>query len=144
MAGSPIHKSVPALVALAEQMAEHGHDREAPMREIFARLGDRWSMLIMLILKTGTYRHVALKRMIGELGSEGGISQRMLTLRLRGLERDGLVAHYERPSKSPHVEYALTDLGRELLAEVERLMDWIRAHGASIRAAREAFDARED
>lgn len=139
-----IYRDVPELVVLAAQMAEYGHDRDDPMREIFARLGDRWSMLILLVLRTGTYRHAALKRLIGELGAEGKISQRMLTLRLRGLERDGLVAHFERPSKAPHVDYALTDLGRALLVEIDRLMGWIRAHDAAIREARRAFDTRED
>ena len=138
------YRHVPELVALAAQMAEDGRDRDDPMREIFARLGDRWSMLILLILRTGTYRHAAIKRLIGELGAEGGISQRMLTLRLRGLERDGLVSHVQRPSKAPHVEYALTDLGRALLPEIDRMMGWIRARSDAIREARHRFDAAQE
>jgi len=135
---------VPGLAALAEAMARDGNQRDDPMREIFARLGDRWSMLILLVLRTGTYRHAALKRLIGTLGAEGGISQRMLTLRLRGLERDGLVRQTQLPSKAPHVEYDLTPLGHELLAQVDGLMEWIRGRGAEIHAAREAFDAAEE
>lgn len=134
---------VPGLAALAEAMARDGNQREDPMREIFARLGDRWSMLILLVLRTGTYRHAALKRLIGELGAEGRISQRMLTLRLRGLERDGLVRQTQLPSKAPHVEYDLTPLGNELLAQVDRLMEWIRGHGTEIAKSREDFDRRQ-
>jgi DNA-binding HxlR family transcriptional regulator len=134
---------VPGLAALAEAMARDGNQRDDPMREIFARLGDRWSMLILLVLRTGTYRHAALKRLIGELGAEGRISQRMLTLRLRGLERDGLVRQTQRPSKAPHVEYDLTPLGQELLAQVDRLMEWIRGHGNEIARSREDFDRRQ-
>ena len=134
---------VPGLAALAEAMARDGNQRDDPMREIFARLGDRWSMLILLILRTGTYRHAAIKRLIGEMGAEGGISQRMLTLRLRGLERDGLVSHVQHPSKAPHVDYALTDLGRELLPEIDRMMGWIRANSDAIRDARHRFDAAQ-
>jgi len=133
---------VPGLAALAEAMARDGHQRDDPMREIFARLGDRWSMLILLVLRTGTYRHAALKRLIGALGAEGRISQRMLTLRLRGLERDGLVRQTQLPSKAPHVEYDLTPLGQELLAEVDRLMEWIRGRGSEIAQSRAAFDLR--
>jgi DNA-binding HxlR family transcriptional regulator len=135
---------VPGLAALAEAMARDGNQRDDPMREIFARLGDRWSMLILLVLRTGTYRHAALKRVIGALGAEGGISQRMLTLRLRGLERDGLVRQTQIPSKSPHVEYDLTALGHELLDQVDRLMEWIRGRNPEIRQARAAFDAAEE
>lgn len=135
---------VPGLAALAEAMARDGNQRDDPMREIFARLGDRWSMLILLVLRTGTYRHAALKRLIGELGAEGGISQRMLTLRLRGLERDGLVRQTQLPSKAPHVEYDLTPLGHELLVQVDALMEWIRGRSGQIHAARQAFDAAEE
>ncbi len=134
---------VPGLAALAEAMARDGNQRDDPMREIFARLGDRWSMLILLVLRTGTYRHAALKRLIGALGAEGKISQRMLTLRLRGLERDGMVRQTQLPSKAPHVEYDLTPLGRELLGQVDRLMEWIRGHGPEIAVSREAFDRRQ-
>jgi DNA-binding HxlR family transcriptional regulator len=140
----PAWKQVPGLAALAEAMARDGHRRDDPMREIFARLGDRWSMLILLVLRTGTYRHAALKRLIGGLGAEGKISQRMLTLRLRGLERDGLVRQTHIPSKAPHVEYDLTPLGQELLAQVDRLMDWIRGHGDAIAQSRQAFDRRQN
>jgi DNA-binding HxlR family transcriptional regulator len=133
---------VPALAALAEAMARDGKQRDDPMREVFARLGDRWSMLILLVLRTGTYRHAALKRVIGALGAEGKISQRMLTLRLRGLERDGLVRQTQLPSKAPHVEYDLTPLGHELLVQVDRLMEWIRGRGSEIAQSRVDFDRR--
>jgi len=139
----PAWKQVPGLVALVDEMARDGRERDDPMREIFARLGDRWSMLILLVLRTGTYRHAALKRLIGELGAEGKISQRMLTLRLRGLERDGLVRQTQIPSKAPHVEYDLTRLGHDLLAQTDALMGWIRAHGDQIAESRRAFDRRQ-
>jgi DNA-binding HxlR family transcriptional regulator len=135
-----VWRQVPQLTMLAAQMASDGHQRDDPMREIFARLGDRWSMLILLVLRSGTYRHAQLRRMVGALGSEGRISQRMLTLRLRDLERNGLVCHRQLPSKAPHVEYALSELGCSLLAEVEQLMGWIRRNSSAIRLARLQFD----
>src|SRR5215813_13995562 len=85
---------------------------------ILARVGDKWSVLIIMRLGEGSRRFNEIKRMIG------GISQRMLTLTLRNLERDGLVKRTVTPSIPPRVDYALTDLGRDLLSPVKSLGEW--------------------
>ncbi|GAB4356727.1 MAG: hypothetical protein Kow0026_16630 [Oricola sp.] len=129
----------PRLAGLAELRAQMGDPppaRDAPVREVMARLGDNWSALILKVLATGTYRHATLKRVISGLSSEGDISQRMLTLRLRALERDGFVVRREQPTVPPRVDYALTPLGVALSAELDRMIRWIEGHEAEILAAR--------
>ncbi|MFZ0609600.1 MAG: helix-turn-helix domain-containing protein, partial [Xanthobacteraceae bacterium] len=86
--------------------------------DILARVGDKWSVLVVTRLGPGSLRFNELRRAIG------GISQRMLTLTLRGLERDGLVTRTVTPSVPPRVDYALTALGRDLLQPVSALGDW--------------------
>ena len=120
-------------------MGSPGPDRDAPVREVMARLGDNWSALILKVLATGTYRHATLKRVISALSAEGDISQRMLTLRLRALERDGFVRRTEHPSVPPRVDYALTPMGQGLAGEFDRILGWIEAHHTRIEAARAAF-----
>lgn len=127
------------ITALAEEMDLYGKDRDAPMREIFARLGDRWSLLILLLLRLTPARHGELRKLIAALSAEGAISQRMLTLRLRALERDGLVKRAVSLDVPPQVTYSLTVLGAELLGHVDPLMQWVRDRGADIAAARSAF-----
>ncbi len=101
---------------------------------VLNRVGDKWSMLIVMILADGSKRFSELKRAID------GISQRMLTLSLRGLERDGLVTRTVTPTIPPRVDYELTELGRSLREPVKALGDWAIAHIACIRAAQERFD----
>jgi DNA-binding HxlR family transcriptional regulator len=104
--------------------------------QVLARVGEKWSVLIIMMLSGGPRRFSDLKRTIG------GISQRMLTLCLRGLERDGLVRRTVYPVVPPRVEYALTPLGRSLREPVFALGTWARNHIAEIDAARAAFDRR--
>jgi len=104
---------------------------------ILARIGDKWSVLIIARLGEGPRRFNEIKRMIG------GISQRMLTLTLRNLERDGLVSRTVTPTVPPRVDYALTDLGRDLLIPVTGLSQWAIRHQPCIMAARAQFDASE-
>ncbi|MFC7538048.1 winged helix-turn-helix transcriptional regulator [Sphingomonas sp. GCM10030256] len=104
---------------------------------VLNRVGDKWSMLIVMILANGPRRFNELKREID------GISQRMLTLALRGLERDGLVSRSVEASIPPKVTYALTELGVSLREPVRALGDWAIAHIACIRAAQQRFDSRE-
>lgn len=101
---------------------------------ILGRIGDKWSVLIISRLGDGPRRFNEIKRMIG------GISQRMLTLTLRNLERDGLVSRTVTPTVPPRVDYALTDLGRDLLAPVQALGAWAIEHTPCIEAARARFD----
>jgi len=102
---------------------------------VLARVGDKWSVLIVVLLGDGPRRFSELKRAID------GISQRMLTLTLRGLERDGLVTRTVFPTIPPRVDYALTDLGRSLWPPVQALGEWAHANNATINAARARYDA---
>ncbi len=103
--------------------------------DVLARVGDKWSVLVVSRLGAGSMRFNELRRSIG------GISQRMLTLTLRGLERDGLVTRTVFPTIPPRVDYALTPLGRDLLDPVSALGEWATRNQAKIARAREKFDA---
>lgn len=105
---------------------------------VLARIGDKWSVLVVMTLKDGPRRFNELRRIIG------GISQRMLTFTLRGLERDGLVTRTVFPTIPPRVAYALTDLGRSLEVPVMALGTWAFAHQAEIQQARARFDGGAD
>jgi DNA-binding HxlR family transcriptional regulator len=111
----------------------HSNDCRA-VSGILQRIGDKWSVLIISRLGDGPRRFNEIKRMIG------GISQRMLTLTLRNLERDGLVSRTVTPTVPPRVDYALTDLGRDLLVPVAALGEWAIQHTSCIEAARARFD----
>lgn len=128
------------LSALAKEIAEVGHDRDDPVREIMARLGDRWSALLLSVLLTGSYRHAALRRVISVVSAEKAISQRMLTLRLRSLERDGLVQRFTVHVVPPTVTYSLTPLGRDLANRLKEMIGWVKRHEAEIIQARAAFE----
>jgi DNA-binding HxlR family transcriptional regulator len=104
--------------------------------EVLSRVGDKWSVLVVTKLGSGTKRFNELRRDIG------GISQRMLTLTLRGLERDGLVTRKIIPSSPLGVEYELTALGRDLLQPVSALGAWALRNQAKIQQARARFDSR--
>src|ERR671936_1391956 len=105
--------------------------------EVLARVGDKWSMLVVVMLGDGPRRFNELRRSIG------GISQRMLTLTLRALERDGLVTRTVFPTIPPRVDYELTRLGHSLLDPVSSLSLWARQNRSAIEAARRQFDAAE-
>lgn len=109
-----------------------------PITDILTRVGDKWSVMVVMLLGNGTKRFNEMRRVIG------GISQRMLTLTLRGLERDGLVTRTVFPTVPPRVDYALTDLGRSLLIPISALGAWAYGHRDAIDAARLAFDARAE
>ena len=102
--------------------------------DVLARVGDKWSVLVVTRLGGGPVRFNELRRSIG------GISQRMLTLTLRGLERDGLITRTIFPTIPPRVEYALTALGRDLLQPVSGLSEWALRNQGKIARAREQFD----
>ena len=103
---------------------------------VLGRVGDKWSVLIISRLGDGTCRFNELKRMIG------GISQRKLTLTLRGLERDGLVTRTVFPTVPPRVEYELTALGHSLREPVDALAQWALEHQPEIAAANRLYDQR--
>lgn len=101
---------------------------------VLARVGDKWSVLVVMFLADGPKRFNELKRLIG------GVSQRMLTLTLRGLERDGLVTRTVTPSIPPRVDYELTDLGRSLKQHAVALAGWANENQPAIEGARRRFD----
>jgi DNA-binding HxlR family transcriptional regulator len=103
--------------------------------EVLARVGDKWTVLVVSTLGAGPKRFNELRRGLGS------ISQRMLTLTLRALERDGLVTRTVFPTIPPRVDYALTRLGRSLLEPVSALGLWARQNRSSITDARRRFDA---
>jgi DNA-binding HxlR family transcriptional regulator len=102
--------------------------------DVLARVGDKWSVLVVTRLGERAMRFNELRRSIG------GISQRMLTLTLRGLERDGLVTRTVFPTIPPRVDYALTPLGQDLLQPVSALGAWALRNQPKIARAREQFD----
>jgi DNA-binding HxlR family transcriptional regulator len=104
--------------------------------QVLARVGDKWSILVVMILREGPRRFNDIKRTVE------GISQQMLTRTLRGLERDGMISHTVFPTNPPQVEYALTILGRSLSDPVLALGHWAHDNMAAIDIARAAFDAR--
>jgi len=106
------------------------------VREVLNRVGDKWSVFIVGLLQGGPKRFGELKRAIE------GISQRMLTLTLRGLERDGLVIRTQYPTIPPRVDYALTALGKTLLEPVNALASWSEKHRYDIQGARDRFDGK--
>lgn len=108
------------------------------VREVLNRVGDKWSVLIVVLLDRGPVRFNALRR------SVEGISQRMLTLTLRGLERDGIVTRTVEPTTPPSVEYALTSLGRSLLKPIGALATWARENRVAVSQARATFTQRHD
>ncbi|GGR64452.1 transcriptional regulator [Micromonospora fulviviridis] len=111
-------------------------NRNCGSRKVLDRIGDRWSVLVVLTLADGDKRY-------GELAERvDGISQKMLTQTLRGLERDGIVTRTVHASVPPRVDYALTDLGRSLLDLVAGLEAWATTHLAEVEAARARYDAR--
>jgi DNA-binding HxlR family transcriptional regulator len=113
--------------------------RKDPCRysEVLGRVGDKWSLQVIFCLGGGTRRFTDLKRNID------GISQRMLTVTLRGLERDGIITRTMYPVMPPRVDYALTPMGDTLLEAASPLIRWAHAYLDGIESARAAYDARE-
>jgi DNA-binding HxlR family transcriptional regulator len=107
---------------------------DCPAREILDRVGDKWSVLVIVLLGQRTHRFNELHRAVE------GISQRMLTLTVRALERDGLVSRTVYATVPARVDYELTELGRTLLVPLGALYDWANTYRDDIQAARERYD----
>ncbi|MBE9098273.1 winged helix-turn-helix transcriptional regulator [Vacuolonema iberomarrocanum] len=127
--------------AAVEKMQQTHRDWEeadyagpCPVRDVLDRIGDRWSVMVVLRLSGGPIRFRALLR------SVDGISQRMLTTTLRALERDGLVDRTVFDTRPPAVEYSLTPLGESLLDPLSLLAEWAMDHHEQILKARKNFD----
>ena len=125
--------------AAMEQDAVHvetGRVDTCRARDVLDRIGDKWSVYVISLLGEGPRRFTDLQRTID------GISQRMLTVTLRGLERDGIVTRKVYPVVPPRVEYDLTPSGHTLLDTVRQLIVWADEHTGDIDAARVRYDAR--
>jgi DNA-binding HxlR family transcriptional regulator len=115
----------------------HSDEECVSINEVLNRVGDKWSLQVISRLGERTLRFSELKRSID------GISQRMLTLTLRQLERDGLVMRTVYATVPPKVEYTLSDFGRTILIPVTELANWALTYRLEIQAARDAFDSRQ-
>lgn len=118
------------------ELSDLDHAAACKARQVLDRIGDKWSLAVIHQIGTSTKRFTQLLRDIH------GISQRMLTVTLRGLERDGLVRRTVHPVVPPRVDYELTPMGQTLLRTICPLMDWAYQHSDQIDRARAAYDAR--
>jgi len=130
----------PHIVSLIKGMAEHGAAATDPIREFSSLLGEQWSVLLLLLLRDGPFRYSVLHRLVGVVTDAGPISQRILTLKMRGLERNGLVARKVTPSAPPRVDYQLTPLGERFLEQTGKFAEWVISETPNINTARRAFD----
>jgi DNA-binding HxlR family transcriptional regulator len=120
-----------------KHQAEMDPKVEALVREIIARVADKWTMLVLEVLEEhGVVRFTRLGELVG------GVSQKMLTKTVRQMERDGLVTRTVHPVIPPRVEYELTGLGRSLSEAFCGVWIWAEKHGAEVERAREAFEGR--
>ncbi len=127
--GGPADTRAAAVLAVRD-------DATCRVREILDRVGDKWTLAVVSELGRGSHRFTELRRAVP------GISQRMLTSTLRGLERDGLVRRTVHPVVPPRVDYELTELGRTLLDTAWALMSWALEHLDQIDDARREYDGR--
>jgi DNA-binding HxlR family transcriptional regulator len=106
-----------------------------PSREILRHITSQWGVLVLVALKSGTYRFSELRRKVG------GVSEKMLAQTLQSLESDGFVIRTSYPVVPPHVEYSLSEMGVDVAAQVERLADWIEENLPHIMAQRQSRQA---
>ncbi|MFV5516891.1 winged helix-turn-helix transcriptional regulator [Acinetobacter gerneri] len=118
-----------------------GNDPQSPVRETLNRIGDRWTPLILMTLRSGVMRYSQLLKEMNSM-ADTPVSQRILTLKLRASERDGFVSRKVIPTIPPQVEYTLTPHGLELSKELEKLIQWIEKSSAYIEHARADFDGK--
>ena len=128
-----------ATLTAAEKRQQAKYDYDAflaacPSRQLFDRIGTKWSGLVLCALESGPKRHSELARRIA------GVSQKMLTQTVRELERDGLVTRTVTPTVPVRVDYELTDLGRSLQPVINALKDWAEANMDAVLTSRAAYD----
>jgi DNA-binding HxlR family transcriptional regulator len=117
-----------------------GHDNPLAIRELLTKIGDKWTIFLILALAKvhkGRARFSELEQSIPT------ISQRMLTVTLRNLERDGLITREVFPEVPPRVEYELTNLGKSLLHPMEVLFDWVSGNWEAVKKSQSGFDAKK-
>jgi DNA-binding HxlR family transcriptional regulator len=112
-------------------------DPDCPTRLVLDRIGDKWTVLVVLLLSDGPMRFTDLR------GKMGRVAPKVLTQTLRRMERDGLATREIFAEVPPRVEYALTDLGLSLIEPIAVISDWAEVHVHQIAAAQTAYDARE-
>jgi DNA-binding HxlR family transcriptional regulator len=122
-------------IELQPASLSNGDSEDCPIRNVLDRIGDQWSLLVLLTLVRGTLRFTDLQRAIGD------ISKRMLAQTLRKLERDGFVSRKVYAAVPPKVEYQLCPLGKSLAAELGPLVDWANKNHDKVREARKAYKA---
>ncbi len=120
--------------AVAEGRGKKAVGEVCPIRDVLDRIGDKWSILLLMTLAERPHRFGELRRAVAD------ISQRMLTQTLRELQRDGLVSRHVFPTNPPSVEYRLTELGTSLLRPMANLIRWADGNYSRIRSARSRFD----
>jgi len=114
----------------------HTHEEYRALAGILTRIGDKWTVMVVGVLSQGSMRYSQIFKAVD------GVSQRMLTLTLKNLERDGLVTRTVYPTNPPQVDYALTGLGRTLIAPLRALWTWAQANRPAIENTRRDFDQR--
>lgn len=110
------------------------------LREVLNIVGDKWSLLVIAILNTGTKRFNEIQRIISMKKNVGGISQRMLSRTLRDLQRSGMAMRRIEPTVPPSTYYSLTPLGKAILVPISTLADWAQKNYPSIRQSQKQFD----
>jgi DNA-binding HxlR family transcriptional regulator len=116
--------------------AKPAHADCQAVTETLSRIGDKWTVMVIGALSQGPLRYSAVRRAVD------GISQRMLTLTLKGLEQDGLVSRTVYPTIPPRVDYELTDLGEKLIVPLRSIYDWVKKHRPEMEAARKKYVER--
>ena len=135
-AGEPSRTRTAAQRRREAKIAYNAFFAQCPSRQLLDMLANKWVCLVLSALEPGTMRHSELARTIA------GVSQKMLTQTLRGLERDGLIARTVTASVPVRVDYALTPLGRDLERVVCQLKRWAETHIEKVHAARQSYDRR--
>lgn len=128
--------SIPGYVQETAERRGNAYASECPTRQLLDRIGDKWSVLILLLLGEEDRRFNGLKRLIG------GVSQKMLSQTLRSLERDGLVGRAVEATVPVSVTYSITPLGRELLTAMRLMIDWAETRMPAVAESQRLYDAR--
>jgi DNA-binding HxlR family transcriptional regulator len=113
---------------------DHSSEERRAYAEILSRIGDKWTVLVVGVLSLGPKRYRQIFKLVD------GVSQRMLTLTLKSLERDGLVTRTVYPTNPPRVDYELTERGKTLIVPLHLLWTWAQANRTAIEYARRDFD----
>lgn len=128
----------------SQQMEQFGIDRHNPIVSVVDHIGNYWRNWILALLNIGPYRPSKISRLLEAIDPTHPISQRMLTLNLRMLERDGLIWRDVKCTKHNHVEYQLTPLGEDLAKQIMAVIEWSGRHASEISDARRKFDLENE